>query len=200
MLLKISELLTKYLIKKNIVPYRKTEVFIYGFQLTLSTLASMFTIIFITAFINITYGLIFLVFFMPIRFCAGGYHAPTYCKCFLYTNSVFVFDLLITNIVYSYNLLPYYMIIIVICVLYLWLNTPCLNNNNPLSESYIRKNKLNSHKILVLYFVIISITCHYNYFIVILELNTIFIVSILFIIGNFEYKRQTYNQLKGEKI
>lgn len=124
---------------------------------------------------------------MPIRFCAGGYHAPTYHKCFIYTNGVFIATLIFSKIVYMYNLLPYYCLLIIMSILYLWINTPCKNNKNPLSDTYIRKNKMLSRKILVFYFVIILLTYYLNKYLFILEINTIFLVSILFIWGNFEY-------------
>ena len=86
-----------------------------------------------------------------------------------------------------YNLLPYYFLLIIASILHLWINTPCKNNKNPLSDIYIRKNKILSRKILVLYFVIILLTYYLERYLFILEINTIFLVSILFICGDFEY-------------
>ena len=187
MLFKTSNYLTNYFIENHIVSPQNKEIFIYGFQLILSTLSSMFTILLISAVFNISYGIIFLLFFMPIRFCAGGFHASTYHKCFVYTNGVFITMLIFSKIVYMYNLLPYYFLLIIASILHLWINTPCKNNKNPLSDIYIRKNKILSRKILVLYFVIILLTYYLERYLFILEINTIFLVSILFICGDFEY-------------
>lgn len=103
MLFKTSNYLTNYFIENHIVSPQKKEIFIYGFQLILSTLSSMFTILLISAVFNISYGIIFLLFFMPIRFCAGGFHASTYHKCFVYTNGVFITMLIFSKIVYMYS-------------------------------------------------------------------------------------------------
>lgn len=60
MLLQISKSFTNYLLKKEIIEYSKKELIIYGFQLTLSTFASMVTILTLSYFFNILYGFIFL--------------------------------------------------------------------------------------------------------------------------------------------
>lgn len=188
MLLKISRCLTSCLIKRNIIEFEDTDVFIYGFQLILSTFSSVITILLLSYFINILYGIVFLLFFMPVRFCAGGYHADTYLKCFVYTNSCFVFTLLFSKIVEKFHLLHAYSLLTLIGVLYLWMKAPCRNENNPMSETYIHINRISAHVILMIYSIILTITYHLHSFIFLLGFNTVFLVSILFIIGNLENK------------
>ena len=108
MLLQISKSFTNYLLKKEIIEYSKKELIIYGSQLTLSTFASIVTILTLSCFFNILYGSIFLLFFMPIRFYAGGYHAQTYRQCYIYTNTCFLGTLAFSNIIFKYSLLHGY--------------------------------------------------------------------------------------------
>lgn len=187
MLYKTSNFLTNYFIKNNIISPNNKELYIYGFQLILSTLSSMLTILLTATFINISYGILFLLFFIPIRFYAGGYHASSYLKCFIYTNSLFIITLALSLIVYIYGLLPYYYLFIIAGIIYFWINTPCINQNNPLSYTYLLKNRFISRKILILYFIVIILTYQINHFLFILEINTLFLVTILFICGNLKY-------------
>lgn len=187
MLLGISEYLTYYFLKNKIIDKDKTDIFIYGFQLLLSTISSIVSILILSSFINILYGIVFLLFFMPIRFCAGGYHANTYNKCFIYTNSCFVITLLYSKIMPQY-LLYIHILIVLVGWLYLWSKAPCKNVNNPLNEEALNKNKFHSHIILIIYAISIVITYYSQIFIFSLELNTVFLVSILFLVGNLENK------------
>lgn len=91
MLLKLSTYLTHYFIKKNIIKSNLSQIYIYGFQLTISTLCSLLSILLLSSFSNFIFGITFLLFFMPLRFCAGGYHSNTYQKCFILTNLCFLY-------------------------------------------------------------------------------------------------------------
>ena len=93
MLYNISSMITKYFFKKNIITNSDQEVFIYGCQLIISSFCSISSILLLSFFINITYGILFLLFFFPIRLFCGGFHASSYIKCFLCTNTIFIMTL-----------------------------------------------------------------------------------------------------------
>lgn len=188
MLLQISKSFTNYLLNKAIIESSKKDLLIYGFQLTLSTSASIITILTLSYFYNIIYGIIFLGFFFPLRFYAGGYHAHTFQKCFIYTNTCFIGILLFSYAALQYNLLDKYFFFAIVSIFYLWLITPCINQNNPLSEKEIIKNRMNTRILLLLYtFMLIALHTSYP-FVSLIGFNTLFLVSILFIIGNLENK------------
>ena len=60
MLLKISTYLTHYFIKKNIIKSNLSQIYIYGFQLTISTLCSFLSILLLSSFFNFIFGITFL--------------------------------------------------------------------------------------------------------------------------------------------
>lgn len=93
MLYSISSIITKYFFKKNIITNSDQEVFTYGCQLIISSFCSISSILLLSFFINITYGILFLLFFFPIRLFCGGFHASSYIKCFLCTNTIFIMTL-----------------------------------------------------------------------------------------------------------
>ena len=84
---------------------------------------------------------IFLGVFFFLRLFSGGYHAPTYARCFLLTNSVY---LAVVGTSYwivhfqLYHLLP--VVVVASCVVVIALS-PVRNKHHPLSENTYRKNR-----------------------------------------------------------
>lgn len=121
---------------------------------------------------------------MPLRFCAGGYHSNTYQKCFILTNLCFIFTLLSAKIFYKYHLFTINLSLFFISVILLWIYAPCENINNPLSNTYLKKNRLYTHILLIVYIFTLSIfTYFFNTFLFFLGTHTILLVCLLFIIG-----------------
>ena len=90
--------MAEYIMKKANISQRKKAVFVYGCELTLSTAASILSIIFFSILLNAVYSsFVFLFIFMGIRFFSGGYHAKTYFHCFLLTNFVYILSFLFSK-------------------------------------------------------------------------------------------------------
>lgn len=122
-------------------PSRKA-IYEYGIQLSLSTLASMCSIVMLGLLLkNPASAFIFLGVFFFLRLFSGGYHAPTYARCFLLTNSVYLAVVGTSNLIVRfqlYHLLP--VIVVVSCVVVMALS-PIRNKRHPLSEKTYRKNR-----------------------------------------------------------
>ena len=120
----------------------KKAIYEYGIQLSLSTLASMCSIVLLgLLFKNPASAFIFLGVFFFLRLFSGGYHATTYARCFLLTNSVY---LAVVGASYwivhfqLYHLLP--VIVAASCAVVIVLS-PIRNKHHPLSENTYRKNR-----------------------------------------------------------
>ena len=120
----------------------KKAIYEYGIQLSLSTLASMCSIVLLGLLLkNPASAFIFLGVFFFLRLFSGGYHATTYARCFLLTNSVY---LAVVGASYwivcfqLYHLLP--VIVVASCVVVIALS-PVRNKHHPLSENTYRKNR-----------------------------------------------------------
>lgn len=120
----------------------KKAIYKYGIQLSLSTLASMCSVVLIGLLLGkVTSAFLFLGVFFFLRLFAGGYHAHTYARCFLLTNSVY---LAVAGTSYwivrfqLYNLLP--VIVVASCVV-VFVLSPIRNKHHPLSEKTYRKNR-----------------------------------------------------------
>ena len=124
----------------------KRPVYIYGFELFLSTASSIISILIISAiFFHIYSGCLFLAVFITLRLFSGGYHAETYGRCFILTNCVFLL-----SVAFSQVLLLFVQdgISRMICAdmtitagLTIFFLSPIRNQNHPLSETRYKKNR-----------------------------------------------------------
>ena len=74
--------MAEYIMERANISKQRKAVFIYGCELTLSTIASVLSIIILSIFLNAIYSsFVFLLVFIGIRLFAGGYHAKTYSHC-----------------------------------------------------------------------------------------------------------------------
>ena len=142
MLATIAARLTDQLYSHSPLDPSKKAIYEYGIQLSLSTLASMCSIVLLGILLkNPASAFIFLGVFFFLRLFSGGYHAPTYARCFLLTNSVY---LAVVGTSYwivhfqLYHLLP--VVVVASCVVVIALS-PVRNKHHPLSENTYRKNR-----------------------------------------------------------
>ena len=142
MLSTIAARLTDQLYLRCPLAPSKKAIYEYGIQLSLSTLASMCSIVLLGILLkNPASAFIFLGVFFFLRLFSGGYHAPTYARCFLLTNSVY---LAVVGTSYwivhfqLYHLLP--VVVVASCVVVIALS-PVRNKHHPLSENTYRKNR-----------------------------------------------------------
>lgn len=142
MLEKTSAYLTNQLYIKGEIEENKIEVIKYGFEILISSALILFSVpLYAGVIFRLSDGIMFLAFFMPIRLFSGGYHAPTYRKCYVCTMSLFAMVILI-----SY-LLPikdgaFVLFGLIVSSGYIFVKAPCVNAHHPLTERRYRKNKV----------------------------------------------------------
>jgi len=89
MLRRFSEKCTLILLKNGAIQDNQRGIYIYGFELFWSTSLCIASILSLGAlFEHLNLAVIFLLFFMPVRMAAGGYHAKSYGACFVLTNCI----------------------------------------------------------------------------------------------------------------
>lgn len=149
MLTRIANKCTQVLLNNSIIIKDKEDIFIYGFELFFSTLFAILGII-LTSIICLRpdIGFVFLLFFIPIRLFAGGFHASTYGRCFVCTNAVFIVVLLLS--VFTLNKVGFLIsgILFLCSLIYIWKNAPIEHKDAPLSQSKRDYNEKMAKKIL----------------------------------------------------
>lgn len=121
---------------------RKKAVYTYGIQLSLSTLASMCSIVLLGILLgDALSAFLFLGVFFFLRLFAGGYHASTYARCFLLTNSVYLMVYLFGKGLLYFRFFILLPIITVVSCMVIVILAPIRNKHHPLSEPTYEKNR-----------------------------------------------------------
>lgn len=157
---KIAYRLADRLIKRG-ADSDNREVYRYAIELILSTLAGISCILILALLShNLAFGIIFLLFFCPLRSVVGGYHAITYLKCLLVSCAIFVCCLVVCKLIAPYKIqaLPFFLGVILIAIS-IFQKSPVINEKQPLTEQQIQRNK----KLTFFYLLISTVTICFLY-------------------------------------
>lgn len=147
----VSEKTADWLIAKGAAKQEDRDVYVYGLELSFSTLFSVFLILMLALiFSHILYGAVYLLFMFPIRFFCGGYHAKTYLHCNLCTNFLFLAALAAALLSPMRLYLPLTIGISIFSGVYVFYHTPIENANNPMTEKKLMQNRRISRLFIVI--------------------------------------------------
>lgn len=150
--------LTERLYRHCRLPAERKAVYIYGAELSLSTLAASFSIIIISLLLGHFFtAVLFLACFVGFRLFAGGFHASTYGRCFLLTNSMFLAALAGAALLKLLQL-PFFSLalLVVSAAIIFWL-APIRNKNHPMSDKTFRKNRVIARGLALIVAVLFSL-------------------------------------------
>jgi len=148
----LSEKITSSFIRNEIIADKDYEVYIYSFEILLSTLlnfVAMCVIAITTKTVSET--LVYLLAFIPLRQLVGGYHARNHIRCFLLLIMSYMGFLLIINFL-SVNYGSYVIIVsILISNILVFLLAPIADANKPLTNEEIKGFKVKSRIAIIIY-------------------------------------------------
>lgn len=140
------------LIQHTNISLSRKPVFRYGFELTISTLSSILSVLTLSLLINATLEtVVFLVTYIGFRLYCGGYHAKTYARCFLITNLIYLTVLTFSRILSNWENLWIILFGIAATNIVILAWAPIKNKNHPLSEERYHKNKRIARTLLMVY-------------------------------------------------
>lgn len=140
---KLAYALSQKFVTNNIISEKDIEIYRYGLEILLSsTFTSLSLLIVATLIDSFWYGVIYLLFTIPLRTTAGGYHADTRLKCFICSNLTYVCVSLFLRIMNSISIPMYcWLLLLYLGAFYIYLKAPVQNINHPISETKLKKNK-----------------------------------------------------------
>lgn len=142
---------TEVLLRNSIISDKKKAIYIYGFELFYSTAFCIISILTLgTVFHYLDLAVTFLLYFMPVRVAAGGYHAKSYGRCFILTNSVAVICIFFSKLLWNVSEGEIILwIIFGVSFWYIWKEAPVVTKKHPLKADRILKNRRYAHIILI---------------------------------------------------
>lgn len=132
---RISKLITDELEENQTIKHEERELYEYGFRQGFTALLNIFT----TLAIGLLFGCLlqniaFLVFYIPLRSFAGGYHAKTPLRCYFQS----IVMLLLVSMGFKYielGILSHIIILLSSCIIIIF--SPIEDSNKPLDETEI---------------------------------------------------------------
>lgn len=102
----IANSLTDKLEKAGAIAPERRAVYIYGFELIISTVSGMAAVFLIAAlgFHRPLEGIIFLAATISLRIYSGGYHADTYLRCFIITSLSFAVVIILYEVLILFEI------------------------------------------------------------------------------------------------
>lgn len=179
-------MITQKLEENNTVKSENHEIYRYGFQQGLTILLNVTTIIAIGLILGMIWQIIFfLICFFPLRSYAGGYHANTAVKCYIYSM------LMITVILLAIKYLPINNFICVITFIlssaFILILSPIEDANKPLDKTEHSVYKRRAMLIWAIEAIIFGVTIFFNWVNAEICLSFVFAtVSILLCVGKFK--------------
>lgn len=168
MLSKISKKGTEILVRYGKIDDTQISQYEYGFELLISTISILCTILILGLLGGYTsHTIIFLLYFVPIRITAGGYHAKSYSRCFILTNMIAIVCVAISRwlwIMKSLYVEIFFAIIVVLVYKYIWDNAPIIPTKYQEKTKRYDVNRRYAHNILIIeavFLVFFNIVYHY---------------------------------------
>ena len=137
MLSKVSECLAGKLAKSNIIKEEDLEVYQFGIESFLMKACHLISYVTIgLLFRRLPELLVFLLAFIPLRECSGGYHARTPLKCYILSCGTVITFLCLLLLIPT-DKTQYSIILAVISSLVLFFIVPVGTENKPLSDAEV---------------------------------------------------------------
>lgn len=172
------------LIKNKIVDIEQRDIYVYGLEVIL--LNGSLLIVFLIASMLCEAMLNFwayLILFLPIRSFSGGYHAEKSESCFVLSTIMYGLSIAITAffpLLYQNWKWTIAGIISVIIILAL---SPMINENNPLTKSQQKRNRIIVYILLSVDLVVFILSCNLNWRIASNELVFVVFDALLLLMG-----------------
>ncbi len=180
----LAEDIAFLLIKHKILDIEQRDIYIYGLEVIL--LNGGLVLMFLT--ISLLFGVMinfwaYLIFFLPIRIFSGGYHAKTSERCFVLSTVMYGLSIALTKFIPLLYTLWEWRIAGIVSLFVILVMAPLINENNPLSKTQRKRNRIIVYILLVLDLAFFILSCNYAWIIAANELVFIIFEAFLLLAG-----------------
>ena len=157
---KFSSKLIEFFVSNDLIKNEDKEIYKYAVNIILSSLIHIATVMIIGLCFNLFIeSLVFYFSFIAIRKFAGGYHAKTPVRCYLFSFASNIIILFLVKWLSSINTLFIFIFIIfeLLCVVLILLISPLDTENNPLTGQEKKMYRMLTSIITILIFIISSL-------------------------------------------
>lgn len=191
--------ITNYYINKQAIEADEKEVYLYCFELLISTIINLLTVLIISCATQLYIeGIVYSIVFMLVRGVGGGHHSKTHFTCWLTTAVIFSIYVVILKLVKVEVIFWMSIAFLAISALVISILAPVDTENKPLSIKEIKKNKIktlliSSVLILIAVLLLIFDTTRYYSFAVTYPLIAVSLLLIIGYVENLKWKKNNSN-------
>ena len=139
MITSLARYIAVFLFKNNIIDGEKLDIYIYGFEIIISSSINITMAIILGILLSqLVECFIFLISFILLRKYCGGYHASTYLKC----NIIFAINIVIVMLALKIGItadIYIHYILCLISIIVFWFFAPVENKYKPLNSDEKKK-------------------------------------------------------------
>lgn len=151
MLHKCALYLASILLKNQAISEEDLEIYVYGWEMILSTAGATLAILIISVLFKQFLGsLLYMLFFITLRSYAGGYHANSYLGCFLITITIYLGALAVVYFTAPGYILTGMLALLPISIFLVFWRAPQDHPNRPLDTEAERRKFTKRSRFLVL--------------------------------------------------
>jgi len=165
MLLQSAQFCCTILLKHNIIRKEDSDIYRYGFELLFSNAFTTLSILALSYIAGLPLaGWLYLLISIPLKTSVGGYHAPTYRKCYILSMSCFLSIIALNYYLSSFSLFENYLILILIpASLYIFQKAPVKNANHPVGTKVLKRNRTRARIYVSLFCLVLFLLYSYGY-------------------------------------
>ena len=128
-----TDRIVDFFISNEIIEKENREIYAFGISQGLSLILNIFSTIVVGLVLGLVWeSVLFLVFYMSLRCYAGGFHAKTPLRCYLYSLLLVAVSLIIIQ---QAGTSFYYKALTFAAVLGIWIMVPVENETKPLNAT-----------------------------------------------------------------
>ena len=148
MISKLSNQITKYLLKKNVISDEEKELYDYGLFMIISYIVFFLVSILFGMVLNILFSsILFYISFCLVRNFAGGIHANSEIKCNIITTVSILISEILIKIFIDYSLVSIAFVMLIISSICFCVIKPVTTSQKEISQ----QEKLHFHKNVVMF-------------------------------------------------
>ena len=174
--------------ENQIIKHDDRELYVYGFEQGISIVLNVITTLLIGLIFNTFFQLvIFMASYIPLRSFAGGYHAKTPLRCYIY--SIIMLILVSVGMRYLFFVDMVYYVILAISALIIFVLSPVEDKNKPLDKIELKVYRKRTLFILLAELIICVLSNVIDLYAVFISINyNLAVMSVIILLGMLKSK------------
>lgn len=171
------------------------EIYLYAVEVIILNGSILLTCLLISILSGeLFHMLAFILFFIPLRMLAGGYHCKRSEVCFLCSIGVYGLSIVLVHCAENLYVNIVMQILGILSIIVIIVFSPLINSNHPLEKYQIKRNKKIIYGMIAVDFVLYAVFYKLNLTMTSSEIVFIILVALTLLLGTLKNIRNIYRE------